>query len=121
MSKKQLGFRFLMGFTASNISFLLSYISVYASGVALAFPAIGFTALVSLWIRQGETVAMSAATPMLVGSTSSGIFAILFVFLHPILLVRMAPHLAIVMQLPYSDRKSLTSQLCLVLVPLGSW
>eukprot|EP01128_Nolandella_sp_AFSM9_P003529 TRINITY_DN1521_c0_g2_i1.p1 TRINITY_DN1521_c0_g2~~TRINITY_DN1521_c0_g2_i1.p1 ORF type:complete len:455 (-),score=96.83 TRINITY_DN1521_c0_g2_i1:187-1380(-) len=84
--KKEYLFRFLTGFVASNFSLLLSYFHLYASGVALAFPATALTALVSLWLRQGETVAMSAATPMLVGSASSGIFSLVFAYIHPILL-----------------------------------
>lgn len=47
--RKEYIVRFIVGFTTSNLSILLSYVNIYASGVALAFPSVALTALISLW------------------------------------------------------------------------
>ncbi|MFW5738891.1 MAG: hypothetical protein ACOC1F_00850 [Myxococcota bacterium] len=47
-----------------------------ASGVASVFPAIFLTAMVSLWIAQGEAVPAGAVGPMMLGSTSVATYAL---------------------------------------------
>jgi hypothetical protein len=94
-------FRYLAGFLSAGIAVLIVRINEYASGVVLAFPAVAvvrfdlglyckYSALLrsfilfslsALWVGQGESVAMSAATPMIIGMNSTGIFALLFSFI----------------------------------------
>ncbi|MFK7927945.1 MAG: hypothetical protein AB8H79_07135 [Myxococcota bacterium] len=54
-----------------------------ASGVASVFPAIFLTAMVGLWISQGEAVPSGAVGPMMLGSTAVGGFALLAAFTFP--------------------------------------
>ena len=47
-----------------------------AAGVASVFPAIFLTAMVSLWVSQGEAVPAGAVGPMMLGSTSVATYAL---------------------------------------------
>ena len=48
-----------------------------AAGVASCFPAIFFTTMVSLWVSQGHAVPAGAAGPMMLGSVSVAVYALL--------------------------------------------
>lgn len=48
-----------------------------ASGLASVFPAIFLTAMVSLWHAQGQAVPVGAVGPMILGSTSVSVYALL--------------------------------------------
>lgn len=47
------------------------------AGLASVFPAIFLTTMVSLWLAQGEAVPAGAVGPMILGSTSVALFAML--------------------------------------------
>jgi len=57
-------------------------------GIALAFPSVILTSLTSLWFTQSETVATSSASPLILGSTTNSIFALIFAYISPILEIR---------------------------------
>lgn len=61
----------------------LGSISTFASGVASCFPAIFLTSMVAVWISQGEAVQGGAVGPMVLGSLSVSVFAILAAVLFP--------------------------------------
>jgi hypothetical protein len=48
-----------------------------ASGLAAVFPAIFLTTMVSLWLAQGEAVPTGAVGPMMLGSSSVAVYALL--------------------------------------------
>jgi hypothetical protein len=54
-----------------------------AAGVASVFPAIFLTAMVSLWLSQGEAVPAGAVGPMMLGSASVGSYALLAAVTFP--------------------------------------
>jgi hypothetical protein len=56
-----------------------------AAGMAAVFPAIFLTSMVSLWLSQGEAVQAGAVGPMMLGSTSVAVFALLAAWLFPAL------------------------------------
>ena len=47
------------------------------SGIASVFPAIFLTTMVSIWLAQGEAVQSGAVGPMMLGSTSVSVFALI--------------------------------------------
>lgn len=47
------------------------------AGVASVFPAIFLTTMVSLWVAQGRAVPLGAVGPMILGSGSVGVYALL--------------------------------------------
>ena len=47
------------------------------SGIASVFPAIFLTTMVSVWLAQGEAVQSGAVGPMMLGSTSVSVFALI--------------------------------------------
>jgi hypothetical protein len=55
-----------------------------AAGVAAVFPAIFLTAMVSLWLSQGEAVPAGAVGPMMLGSASVGGYALFAAALFPL-------------------------------------
>lgn len=54
-----------------------------AGGVASVFPAIFLTAMVSLWLSQGEAVPLGAIGPMVLGSCSVALYALFAAALMP--------------------------------------
>lgn len=54
-----------------------------AGGVASVFPAIFLTAMVSLWISQGEAVPSGAVGPMMLGSAAVGGYALIAAWTFP--------------------------------------
>mgnify|MGYP006928166546 FL=1 len=56
-----------------------------AAGVASVLPAIFLTAMVSLWLSQGEAVPAGAVGPMMLGSTAVAGYALLAAVLLPVL------------------------------------
>lgn len=56
-----------------------------AAGLASVFPAIFMTAMVSLWVSQGEAVPIGAVGPMILGSTSVAAYALLGAWAMPAL------------------------------------
>lgn len=54
-----------------------------AAGMASVFPAIYLTTMVSLFVSQGENVQAGAVGPMMLGSTSIAVFAIVSAFALP--------------------------------------
>ena len=78
---------FLRGLLASvaiGISIYLATIgdSVLA-GMASVFPAIFLTTMCSVWLAQGEAVQAGAVGPMMLGSSSVSIYALIAAFLFP--------------------------------------
>ncbi|MEC9137488.1 MAG: hypothetical protein VYE10_02870 [Candidatus Thermoplasmatota archaeon] len=57
----------------------------FISGIISVFPAIFLTTMVSLWLSQGPEVPIGAAGPMMLGSASVSIYAILTIFLFPVM------------------------------------
>ena len=57
----------------------------FVSGMVSVFPAIFLTTMVSLWISQGAEVPVGATGPMMLGSASVSIYALLCIPLFPIL------------------------------------
>lgn len=55
------------------------------SGLLAAFPAIFLTTMVSVYLAQGRETTVGAVAPMMLGSTSVSVFAILFAETHPAL------------------------------------
>jgi hypothetical protein len=53
------------------------------SGIAAVFPAIFTTAMVSLWLSQGEHVPQGASGPMMLGSASIAIYCLIAIFTMP--------------------------------------
>ncbi|HJM18869.1 MAG TPA: hypothetical protein QF802_00240 [Candidatus Thalassarchaeaceae archaeon] len=54
-----------------------------ASGVMSIFPAIFTTSMVALWLSQGEAVPAGAIGPMMFGSQSVSLYALLVALLYP--------------------------------------
>lgn len=54
-------------------------------GLVSAFPAIFLTTMVSTWIAQGHEVPVGAVAPMVMGATSVGLFALMTIWLFPLL------------------------------------
>jgi len=54
-----------------------------ASGVMSIFPAIFTTSMVALWLAQGEAVPTGAIGPMMLGSQSVSLYALLVAFFYP--------------------------------------
>lgn len=55
------------------------------AGIASVFPAIFMTTMVSLWVAQGEAVPVGAVGPMMLGSASVSVYALLASVLLPTL------------------------------------
>jgi hypothetical protein len=55
------------------------------AGIVSIFPAIFVTAMVALWLAQGEAVPVGAVGPMMLGSTSVSAFALFAALLMPAL------------------------------------
>ena len=55
----------------------------FISGVVSVFPAIFLTTMVSLWIAQGRSVPVGATGPMMLGSTSVSIYALICIVVFP--------------------------------------
>jgi len=53
------------------------------SGISSVFPAIFLTTMVSLWLSQGESVQAGAVGPMMLGSASVGVFALIAALVLP--------------------------------------
>lgn len=62
---------------------LLAHHSPLAAGMAGVFPAIFLTTMVSLWLAQGEAVPLGAVGPLMLGSTSVAVYALLSATLMP--------------------------------------
>ena len=63
---------------AVSIAILLSKTGASTlSGVASVFPAIFWTTMVSLWLAQGQAVPVGAVGPMMLGSSSVAVFALI--------------------------------------------
>ncbi len=55
-----------------------------ASGVMSIFPAIFTTSMVALWLSQGEAVPTGAIGPMMFGSQSVSLYALIVAILYPV-------------------------------------
>lgn len=55
------------------------------AGLASVFPAIFLTSMVALWLAQGETVPRGAAGPMMLGSVSVAVYALVIMWSLPTL------------------------------------
>ncbi|MEC7985975.1 MAG: hypothetical protein VX278_12495 [Myxococcota bacterium] len=67
---------------AIGISVSLSHLGAIA-GIASVFPAIFLTTMVSIWVSQGESVQIGAVGPMMLGSGSVAVYALVALFLFP--------------------------------------
>ena len=56
----------------------------FISGVVSVFPAIFLTTMVSLWLAQGRAVPVGATGPMMLGSSSVSIYALICILLFPL-------------------------------------
>ncbi len=56
-----------------------------ASGIMSIFPAIFTTSMVALWVSQGEAVPTGAIGPMMLGSQSVSLYALLVALAYPLL------------------------------------
>ncbi len=54
-------------------------------GLLSAFPAIFLTTMIGTWVAQGHEVPTGAVAPMILGATSVGLFALLGIWLFPLL------------------------------------
>jgi len=77
--------RFILGLLTTVVGILFSSWNGEIGGLALAFPAVGLTSLCSIWVTQGEAVSTSAVSPLLLGSTTNSLFAILFELFLPLI------------------------------------
>jgi len=75
--------RFVVGALANVAVVLLAQLNEYISGIIITFPAVIFSALCSLWLTHSETVAVGAVVPMILGSASTSIFSLVFVWAFP--------------------------------------
>ena len=55
------------------------------AGMASVFPAIFLTTMVSIWLSQGEAVQSGAVGPMMLGSSSVALYALLCIVTFPAL------------------------------------
>ena len=69
--------RFCVAALAVGMALQLSQSGSVAAGVAAVFPAIFLTTMVSLWWTQGAAVPSGAIGPMMLGSTSVAVYAML--------------------------------------------
>jgi hypothetical protein len=75
---KRLVPRALMAGIAVGGSVLVGSVNASAAGIAAIFPAIFLTTMVTLWLAHGDAVPLGAAGPMMLGSGSVSIYAIVF-------------------------------------------
>jgi hypothetical protein len=76
--------RGLLAASAIGLAVALTSISgPVIAGIVSIFPAIFLTAMVALWLAQGEAVPSGAVGPMMLGSTSVSAFALLAATLMP--------------------------------------
>ncbi len=54
------------------------------AGIASVFPAIFLTTMVALWLAQGEAVPVGAVGPMMLGSSSISVFALIAAMTFPV-------------------------------------
>ena len=64
---------------------LASFGNPLLAGMASVFPAIFLTTMVSLWLAQGESVPVGAVGPMILGSTSVAVYALVAAWAMPAL------------------------------------
>ncbi|ORZ35811.1 hypothetical protein BCR44DRAFT_118042 [Catenaria anguillulae PL171] len=62
---------------AIGASILIGRVSSYAGGVASVFPVIFTTSVVAIWVSSGEAVSSGAIGPLMLGSASVGLYALL--------------------------------------------
>jgi len=77
--------RFSLGAATTVLGILLSSWNGDIGALALSFPAVVYTSLCTLWVLQGEAVSTSAVSPLLLGSTTNSLFAILFGIALPVI------------------------------------
>jgi len=75
--------RGLLAGVAIAVAVLLSKENPLLAGMASVFPAIFLTTMVSLWIAQGEEFQASAVGPMMLGSTSVALYALIATYSIP--------------------------------------
>ena len=77
VSKRTLSMRGLCAAAAVGVSVLISKSGATTiAGVAAVFPAIFWTTMASLWLSQGRAVPAGAVGPMMIGSSSVALFAL---------------------------------------------
>jgi hypothetical protein len=77
--------RGLLAASAIGLAVALATVSgPVIAGIVSIFPAIFLTAMITLWISQGEAVPAGAVGPMMLGSTSVSAFALLAATLMPL-------------------------------------
>ena len=70
--------------TAIGISVWIAGLGVpLLAGIASVFPAIFLTTMVSVWVSQGEAVQAGAVGPMMLGSSSVAVYAVVAAFSFP--------------------------------------
>jgi hypothetical protein len=78
ISKRVLLFRGLFAFLMISFAVYLSQLgNQHIAGFASVFPVIFFTTMLSLWMSQGSAVPTGAVGPMMLGSASASLYALL--------------------------------------------
>jgi hypothetical protein len=81
ISKRVLFFRGFFAFTMISFAVYLSQLgNQHIAGFASVFPVIFFTTMLSLWMSQGSAVPTGAVGPMMLGSASASLYALLIPF-----------------------------------------
>jgi hypothetical protein len=76
--------RGLLAGTAAGFSAWISNLGYpILAGMASVFPAIFLTTMVSIWLSQGEAVQAGAVGPMMLGSSSVALYALLCIATFP--------------------------------------
>lgn len=86
--------RGILAALAVGVSVLLSSLNPIVAGILSVFPAIFLTAMVSLWVSQGQAVPAGAAAPMMLGCTSVSLHSMLFAELFALLHFALGWHIA---------------------------
>jgi hypothetical protein len=69
--------------TAIGVTVWVATVAPLLAGVVAVFPAIFWTAMASTWLAQGHKVPAGAAGPMMLGSSSVAVYALLAHWLFP--------------------------------------
>eukprot|EP01125_Pyxidicula_operculata_P021369 TRINITY_DN8192_c0_g1_i1.p1 TRINITY_DN8192_c0_g1~~TRINITY_DN8192_c0_g1_i1.p1 ORF type:complete len:325 (-),score=14.97 TRINITY_DN8192_c0_g1_i1:235-1209(-) len=87
--------RFLLGFFTTASVILLAKWNPYAGGIAMSFPSVILTSMGSLWFSQSESVAVSSASPLILGSTTNSIFGLTFAYVAKYLIPLLGHHVGL--------------------------
>jgi len=78
VSRTTLVFRGLLAGIAVFVAIMLTMVNDVAAGIAMTFPSIFCTTMISLWISQDSAVSVGAIGPLILGSVSVPFYSMLF-------------------------------------------